>query len=212
MAPKQSITKEEISEAAFDIVRQKGMSFLTARNVAKKLGISTRPVYSHFSSMKDLQKEAMSKARELMLAYVAKPYTNCAFLNMGTGATFFARDHKALYKLLFMENKDFKDLVNEFHLDLRKQMKKDGRFTRMTQQERDDLLNKMWIFTHGLASFICVGLIENDSDPFIIEIMDQVGSAVVVAAVKKSLNRKTASGAPSPGARGSFPKHDIPRE
>ena len=193
MAPKQSITKEEIIEAAFAIVRQKGMSSLTARNIAKKLGISTRPVYSHFSSMKDLQKEARSKARELMLAYVAKPYTNCAFLNMGTGATFFARDHKALYKLLFMENKDFKDLVKEFHFDLRRQMKKDERFTRMTQQERDDLLNKMWIFTHGLASFICVGLIEDDSDFFIIKTMDQVGSAVVAATVKKSLNHSTVS-------------------
>ena len=193
MAPKQSITKEEIIEAAFAIVRQKGMSSLTARNVAKKLGISTRPVYSHFSSMKDLQKEAMSKARKLMLAYVAKPYTNCAFLNMGTGATFFARDHKALYKLLFMENRDFKDLVKEFHFDLRRQMKKDERLTRMTQQERDDLLNKMWIFTHGLASFICVGLIEDDSDFFIIKTMDQVGSAVVAATVKKSLNHSTVS-------------------
>jgi AcrR family transcriptional regulator len=191
MAPKQSITKEEISKAAFTIVRQEGMSSLTARNVAKKLGISTRPVYSHFSSMKDLKKEAMRKARELMLAYVAKPYTNCVFLNMGTGATFFARDHKALYKLLFMENRDFKDLVNEFHMDLRRQMKKDERFIRMTQRGRDDMLNKMWIFTHGLASFICVGLIEDDSDHFIIETMDEVGSAVVAAAVKKSLNHTT---------------------
>ena len=190
MAPKQSITKEEIIEAAFAIVRQKGMSSLTARNIAKKLGISTRPVYSHFSSMKDLQKEAMSKARELMLAYVAKPYTNCAFLNMGTGAAFFARDHKALYKLLFMENKDFKDLVKEFHFDLRRQMKKDERFTRMTQKQRDDLLNKMWIFTHGLASFICVGLMEEDSDLFIIETMNKVGSAVGNAAVKESLKHK----------------------
>ena len=143
--------------------------------------------------MKDLRQEAMRKARELMLAYVAKPYTNCAFLNMGTGAAFFARDHKALYRLLFMENNDFKDLVNEFHFDLRRQMKKDERFTRMTQGVRDDLLNKMWIFTHGLASFICVGLIEDDSDFFIIKTMDQVGSAVVAAAAKQSLNHSTVS-------------------
>ena len=190
MAPKNSTTREEIIETAFAIVQQEGMTPLTSRNVAQKLGLSTRPVYSHFASMKDLQQEAMLKARELMLAYVSKRYTNDIFLNMGTGAAFFARDHKALYRILFMENNDFKDLLNDFMIDLSMQMKKDERFTRMTQKERDDLLNKMWIFTHGLASFICVGLIEEDSDLFIIETMNKVGSAVGIAAVKESLNHK----------------------
>jgi AcrR family transcriptional regulator len=190
MAPKNSTTREEIIETAFAIVQQEGMTSLTARNVAQKLGLSTRPVYSHFASMKDLQQEAMLKARELMLAYVSKRYTNDIFLNMGTGAAFFARDHKALYRILFMENNDFKDLLNDFRLDLSKQMKKDERFTRMTQKQRDDLLNKMWIFTHGLASFICVDLMEEDSDLFIIEMMKKVGSAVGNAAVKESLKHK----------------------
>jgi len=190
MAPKNSATREEIIETAFAIVQQEGMKSLTVRNVAQKLGLSTRPVYSHFASMKDLQQEAMRKARELMLAYVSKCYTNDIFLNMGTGAAFFARDHKALYRILFMENNDFKDLLNDFRMDLSRQMKKDERFTRMTQKERDDLLNKMWIFTHGFASLICVGLIEEDSDLFIIETMNKVGSAVGNAAVKESLKHK----------------------
>ncbi len=190
MAPKNSATREEIIETAFAIVQQEGMTSLTVRNVAQKLGLSTRPVYSHFASMKDLQQEAMRKARELMLAYVSKCYTNDIFLNMGTGAAFFARDHKALYRILFMENNDFKDLLHDFRMDLSKQMKKDERFTRMTQKERDDLLNKMWIFTHGFASLICVGLMEEDSDLFIIETMNKVGSAVGNAAVKESLKHK----------------------
>jgi AcrR family transcriptional regulator len=190
MAPKNSATREEIIETAFAIVQQEGMTSLTVRNVAQKLGLSTRPVYSHFASMKDLQQEAMRKARELMLTYVSKCYTNDIFLNMGTGAAFFARDHKALYRILFMENNDFKDLLHDFRMDLSKQMKKDERFTRMTQKERDDLLNKMWIFTHGFASLICVGLIEEDSDLFIIETMNKVGSAVSNAAVKESLKHK----------------------
>ena len=190
MAPKNSATREEIIETAFAIVQQEGMAALTARNVAQKLGLSTRPVYSHFASMKDLQQEAICKARDLMLAYVSKRYTNDIFLNMGTGAAFFARDHKALYRILFMKNNDFKDLLSDFLMNLSKQMKKDERFTRMTRKERDDLLNKMWIFTHGFASLICVGLIEEDSDQFIIGMMNKVGSAVGNAAVKESLKHK----------------------
>jgi hypothetical protein len=48
----------------------------------------------------------------------------------------------------------------------------------------------MWIFTHGFASLICVGLIEEDSDQFIIGMMNKVGSAVGNAAVKESLKHK----------------------
>ena len=190
MAPKNSATREEIIETAFAIIQQEGTAALTARNVAQKLELSTRPVYSHFASMKDLQQEAICKARDLMLAYVSKRYTNDIFLNMGTGAAFFARDHKALYRILFMKNNDFKDLLSDFLMNLSKQMKKDERFTRMTRKERDDLLNKMWIFTHGFASLICVGLIEEDSDQFIIGMMNKVGSAVGNAAVKESLKHK----------------------
>lgn len=190
MAPKNSVTREEIIETAFAIVQREGMTSLTARNVAQKLGLSTRPVYSHFASMKDLQQEAMRKAEELMLAYVSKCYTDDMFLNMGTGAAFFARDHKVLYRILFMENNDFKDLLNDFRMDLSSQMRKDERFSRMTQKERDALLNKMWIFTHGLASFICVGLLEEDSDLYIIETMNKMGSIVGTAAVKESLHYK----------------------
>jgi AcrR family transcriptional regulator len=179
MAPKHSISREAIIEAAFAIIRQEGMSALTARNVAQKMGLSTRPVYSHFSSMAELQKEAMRKAGDLMLSYMSKPYTDSIFLNMGTGATYFARENKTLYRLLFMENNNFKDLIDEFHVNLRRQMKKDEMFTKLTLNQRNDLLNKMWIFTHGLASFICVGLIDDDSDDAIIKILDSVGSAVI---------------------------------
>lgn len=191
MAPKHSITREEIIETAFAIIREEGMSALTARNVAQKMGLSTRPVYSHFSSMKELQKEAMRKAGDLMLSYMAKPYTDSIFLNMGTGATYFARENKTLYRLLFMENNNFKDLIEEFHVNLRRQMKKDEMFTRLSHNQRNDLLNKMWIFTHGLASFICVGLIDDDSDDAIIKILDSVGSAVIHEEVNPKHKHKT---------------------
>ncbi len=191
MAPKHSITREEIIDAAFAIVRQEGMSALTARNVAHKMGLSTRPVYSHFSSMGELQKEAMRKAGDLLLSYMSKPYTDSIFLNMGTGATYFARENKTLYRLLFMENNNFKELIEEFHVNLRGQMKKDEMFTKLTTNQRNDLLNKMWIFTHGLASFICVGLIDDDSDDAIIKILDSVGSAVIHEEVNPKHKQKT---------------------
>ena len=190
MPPKQRITKEAIADAAFSIVEQKGLQFLTARDIAEKMGISTKPIYFYFSCMEDLRKGAMRRAEEIMLTYMSKPYTDLLFLNMGIGFTFFARDHKILYRHMFMENNEFKDLAEEFLSAVRKRMKKDKQFIHMLQKERDDLLNKMWISTHGLASLICVGLIEHDSDRFIIDTIKQLGSSVVDAAIKASLSKR----------------------
>lgn len=191
MPPKQKITKNAIADTAFSIVEEKGLSYLTARNVAEKMNISTKPIYFYFSCMADLRKETMRKAAEILLTYMSKPYTERIFLNMGIGFTFFARDHKILYRHMFMENSEFKDLVEEFFINVRQQMKKDKQFINMPGKERYDLLNTMWIFTHGLASFICVGLIEKHSDPFIIETLEKVGSAVIDTAVKKKRKHKT---------------------
>jgi AcrR family transcriptional regulator len=189
MPPKQTVTREEIGEAAFTIVQQEGLRFLTARNVAQKLGLSTRPIYFYFSSMQDLRKEAMRQARELLMTYISKPYTDRVFLNMGTGLAFFARDHKTLYRLLFMESNEFKDLVDEFLTSLRREMNKDNRFINMTQEERDVLLNKMWIFTHGLASLICVELIAGDADQFLIETIEKMGTIAIDAAISENLHK-----------------------
>jgi hypothetical protein len=80
--------------------------------------------------------------------------------------------------------------VDEFLVTLREEMKADSRFTSMTQEERDVLLNRMWIFTHGLASVVCVGLIDRDSDEFLINMIDQVGTVVIAAAMKESSGKR----------------------
>lgn len=190
MPPKQKITKDAIADAAFSIVEKKGLPLLTARNVSDMMGISTKPIYFYFSCMADLRRETMRKAAEILLTYMSRPYTDHIFLNMGIGFTFFARDYKILYRHMFMENNEFKDLVEDFFINVRQQIKKDKKFINMTQKERDDMLNTMWIFTHGLASFICVGLIENHSDSFIIKTLEKVGSAVIDTAVRKKRKYK----------------------
>ena len=59
----------------------------------------------------------------------------------------------------------------------------DQPFIEMPVEDRNVMLEKMWIFTHGLASLICEGLIEDESQGFIINILDEVGTAVIGAAL-----------------------------
>ena len=48
MAPKNKFTKEEIICAALDVVRAGGIGALTAKAIADRLGVSTRPIFSYY--------------------------------------------------------------------------------------------------------------------------------------------------------------------
>lgn len=54
MPPKQTITKEQILESAYEIVIEKGLQKINARNVAEKLKCSTQPIYWYFDNMPNL--------------------------------------------------------------------------------------------------------------------------------------------------------------
>ena len=62
MPPVQKTGKDETINVAFDIVRKEGFCNLNARAIAKKLGVSTQPIFSNFKNMEDLKMEIIKKA------------------------------------------------------------------------------------------------------------------------------------------------------
>ncbi len=185
MPPKTVFTKEDVVSAAFEVARQQGIKALTAREVARRLKSSTAPVYSNFQSMKLLEREVIKKAKDLLLEYMTKPYTERVFLNMGVGYACFAREQCSLFRALYLEKSNYKDIIDDLEESMRVQMAKDPRFTTLDDQDRFSLLDKMWIFTHGLATMICVGLSEDQSDEYIIKTLKDVGSAVIGATLTR---------------------------
>lgn len=183
MPPGIRYTKEKIIDEAFSLVEEKGIRHLSARNVAKKMNMSLAPIYSSFRSMDDLTKEIIKKGKALLISYTKGQYTDRIFLNMGTGIVLFARDHPNIYKAIFIEGGEYKDIVAEFMGELSVQMAKDPRFASMAEADRDALLNKMWIFTHGLASLIFAGLVEKTSQEDIITTLVDMGRVVITAAL-----------------------------
>ena len=53
MPPKPKFTKDEIINAAFEIVRTRGEHALTAREVGKYLKTSSSPIFTVFNDMED---------------------------------------------------------------------------------------------------------------------------------------------------------------
>ena len=183
MPPKTVFSRESVVEAGFQVLREKGLKGLTSRSVARKLGSSAMPVYSIFGSMRNFENAVIAKVKNLLLEYTSRPYTEMAFLNMGVGTAIFARDEPALYRAMFLERNDFKAAIDELLEDLCEGMRKDPKIADMPRKHRMALLNKMWIFTHGLSALICVGVEDDTSDAYIISSLRGVGRPVSLAAL-----------------------------
>jgi AcrR family transcriptional regulator len=188
MPPKIKYTREEVIRAAMSVVEENGLNSLTARSLAIRLDSSTAPVYHHFATMDELALEMIRETQRALLQYTSRPYTDRVFLNMGTGVAMFAWEHGRLYKALMLEGDSYSDVVHEFLDILESELIKDSRFASLSDSERRGLLNKMWVFTHGLASLICVGLIKDCNQDFIIKTLVDVGADIIGATMAKHKN------------------------
>lgn len=159
MPPKPKVTREIILEAALELLREEGMDAVNARNVAKRLGTSTQPIFSHFASMEELREALYTYAEHLynsvMLA--AMQGGENGFLEMGLAYIRFARTEKKLFQLLFMSNR----LQQEKVADIAGSAEEDdqviamiGSMTGLSPDLSRKLFAGIWYTTHGIASLV----------------------------------------------------------
>lgn len=103
MPPSVKFTKDEIVEVALEITRERGIDAVTAREVAKRLGVSTRPIFTHYESMDELRRDVRERAKGCYRAYIEQGLGEpIPFLGVGHSYIRFAREEPRLYRLLFL--------------------------------------------------------------------------------------------------------------
>jgi AcrR family transcriptional regulator len=165
--PLKKYHQEDILEAAFKVVRERGWEKCTARAVAAELGASTMPIYTALKGMGNLRDEIAKRASNLLLAYQTKARTDIAFLDMGVGYVLFSQEEKVLFRLM-MDIDDYqstdKDISRKYcgyvFERLEDRLNDDALFEGLSKQQKHDLFYKAWIFTHGLAVLLNNGMIE----------------------------------------------------
>ena len=65
MPRKLMFTRGEIIDAALSITRQKGFGAVSARALGERLGTSSRPVFSLFENMEEVQQTVLQAADEV---------------------------------------------------------------------------------------------------------------------------------------------------
>jgi AcrR family transcriptional regulator len=185
MPPKVIFNKSDVINSSLRIVKEKGFKQLSAREVAKELISSTRPVYEHFQSMDELKKAVRQKTVDLLYDYVTRQYTRNAFLNTGVGYVLYARDHKEFFKIIFLEDNDASGIIDEMLDKLDNEMVNVPDLKKLSHTERKALWKRGWIYTHGLAVMVFSGYIKNDKNNYIIRMLSEAGTIFMEDALRK---------------------------
>jgi AcrR family transcriptional regulator len=157
MPPKQKFTKEEIILTALEIIKQDGLTALTARRLGAELNSSSRPIFTVFQSMDEVQKEAVMAARALYNQYVAKGLAEAkAFKGVGQAYIQFAKKESKLFQVLFMtENGDvpeLKEILSIIDDNSKLILETIQNDYGLEEAKARMIYQNLWIFTHGIAT------------------------------------------------------------
>ena len=163
MPPKVKVTKEAIIKTALELVRINGSGALNARSIAAALGCSTQPVFSNFATMEELQEATVKAAYEQYLFFLKKEVENGKYppyKAFGMAYIRFAKEEKELFKLLFMRDREGKELVPspDFEESVQMIMSASG-----IERKKAELIHlEMWISVHGIGTMLATSFLSLD--------------------------------------------------
>lgn len=117
----KKVSREEIVEAALEVVRDGGFSAVNARSVAKKLGCSTQPIYFSFRNMDELKAALIERAAQMHEQRVrdslrAHEGSDSRYSSYGMGFVQFAAEEKQLFRWLYLEGEQLGPYQNDILL------------------------------------------------------------------------------------------------
>lgn len=83
MPPRAKYTREEITEIALGIVAESGVESLNARSLAEAMGTSTRPIFTAFRNMEELESAVRESAMKVFGQFAEKENARYACIQAG---------------------------------------------------------------------------------------------------------------------------------
>lgn len=172
MPPKPKFSKEEIVAAALDLVRERGMEGLTARELGQRLGSSARPIFTVFSSMEEVQDAVRDAALTRFESYAQRvPHDIPAFMQLGLQMVLFAREEPNLYLLRFLpENPAEKlreDLIVRIHALAAPCKEELKNLYGFSPESAESLFQHIWIYIFGVGTLSAIGVFKLSDSQFL---------------------------------------------
>lgn len=118
MPAARKVSKDEIIDAAVEVLRDGGFAAINARSVAKKLGCSTQPIYFSFQNMDELKAALTERAIQLHIQRVRDSLRiheghDSRYSSYGMGFVKFAAEEKQLFRWLYLEGEQMGPYQND---------------------------------------------------------------------------------------------------
>ncbi|MGO5435291.1 TetR/AcrR family transcriptional regulator [Enterococcus cecorum] len=154
-------TKDQILKAAHEVVLESGFEKFTARNVAKKMGISTQPIYLEFKNMEDLKRTLLQKIQtDLTRKFMSQPITGDLIVDAPVHYIEFALKKPKLFKALFVDPKGGGPIMYEYSVEFYKELSKQSRrFGKLPKEDYELLHLETWVVVNGLITMLLAGII-----------------------------------------------------
>lgn len=158
MPPTAKFTRDEIIDRALRVVREKGADAVTARGVAAALGMSSRPIFTWFSSMEELKAGVCAAAEGIFQRYIDSGLRErIPFLGVGMSVVRFAKEEPELYKLLFLSPAE-SGVVTGVSADGRGVVRRSVMDVyHMSAAEADCYFSHLWLTAYSMASMTAMG-------------------------------------------------------
>ncbi len=157
MPPKPKFTREEIVQTALDVVSRKGVEALTAKELGDALGSSARPIFTVFTSMKEVQDAVRAAAMRRFESFAEQKLPGMPlFKQVGMRMVLFGAREPKLYQLLFMqENRNavsFDDVFGELGPTAETCIALIRETYSLSETEVRLLFENVWIYTFGVGA------------------------------------------------------------
>ena len=170
MPSSPKIKKEDMLQAALEIVTRDGYAALNIKAVAKKLGCSTAPISWQFGGMDGLREELIPFAEQ----YVENTYYGfnenefVTFEQRGKGTIDLALDKSCLFHFLYMGERS-QLLSNGFELqpdlsDGIDMYEKIADMLEITVEQTMDFAMTMMVYTQGIGTLIASGIVQDTKE------------------------------------------------
>lgn len=145
-------TKDDIAQMALNIINEQGTEAVTARNLGKKLGVSSSPIFTMYSSMEEVLEAARNLGVQQFFDYIADvtDYTP-AFKEFGMRLIRYAKKQRNVFSFLFLDKNANKNLLEE---KIKEYIAETVCEFGLTEEQSEYLYRQMWVYACGL-SVIC---------------------------------------------------------
>lgn len=170
----KELSKEHIVKVAVKMVNETGWDSVNARSLAKKLNVSTKPLYRIYNNMDEIKEDIYKEISRQYDEFINSRIDNKkALITLCIAYVEFAQEYKNLFISLFLSNnlkwQNFENVLDEKwnQSTIINLVNKHG----YSFEEAKNLFMNLWLYANGLATLIATNELVIDEKEILVRLV-----------------------------------------